>query len=61
MNQKKYGVKIEMEHAPTFKFVKNYFKQNKKLPSDKMIAGKIASDHLKENKNYYNKIKKYKL
>jgi len=61
MNQKKYGVKVEMEHTPTFKFVKSYFKKNKKLPTNKMMAEKIASDHLKEDKNYYIKIKKYKM
>ena len=61
MNQKKYGVKVEMEHTPTFKFVKSYFNKNKKLPSNKMIAERIAGDHLKEDKNYYKKIKRHKL
>lgn len=59
MNQKKYGIKVEMEHTPTFAFVKKYFAKHKKLPTNKMIAEKIATDHLKENKDYYNKIKKY--
>ena len=61
MNQRKYGTKIEMEHTPTFKFVKQYFKKHKKLPTNKLIAEKIAVDHLKEDKNYYKKIKKFKL
>ena len=61
MNQRKYGVKVEMEHMPTFKFVKSYFSKHKKLPSNKMIAEAIAKDHLNEDKNYYKKIKKYKL
>ena len=61
MNQKKFGVKVEMEHTSTFKFVKDYFKKHKKMPTNKIIAEKIAVDHLKEDKNYYKKIKKYKL
>jgi len=61
MKQKQYGIKVELEHKKTFSFIKNYFKKNKKFPGDKLIATKIATDHLKEDKNYYNKIKKYKL
>ena len=57
MNQKKYGIKVEMEHTPTFNFVKKYFTKNKKLPTNQMLATKIATDHLKEDKNYYKKIK----
>jgi len=61
MKQKQYGIKVEMEHKKTFSFIKNYYKKNKKFPSDKLIATNIAVDHLKENKDYYKKIKKYKL
>lgn len=61
MNQIKIGTKIEMEHKPTFKFIKQYVKKHKKMPTDKLIATKIASNHLKEDKNYYKKIIKYKL
>lgn len=61
MNQKKYGIKVELEHKPTFRFIKNYYKKNKVFPSDRLIAAKIAENHLKEKKNYYTLIKKYKL
>jgi hypothetical protein len=61
INQKKYGTKVEMEHVPTFEFIKGYLKEHKRLPPDKMIASKIASNHLEEDKLYYSKLKKAKL
>ena len=59
--QLKKGIKVEMEHIPTFKFVKQFYKKNKRLPSDKMMATKIAKDHLKEDKKYYTKLKRHNL
>jgi len=61
MKQKTYGIKVEMEHKKTFDFIKNYFKKKGRMPSNTEIAGRIASDHLKEDPKYYTKIKKYKL
>jgi hypothetical protein len=61
LNQLKYGIKVELEHKPTFKFIKQYAKVHGRMPSDRMIAKKIAQNHLAENKSYYTKIKKYKL
>jgi len=48
--QLKIGIEVEMEHAHLFP--KNL---------QKSIAGKIAKDHIKEDKKYYSKLKKVKL
>lgn len=48
--QLKMGKKVEMEHAHLFP--KNLRKH---------MAEKIAKDHLKEDKNYYTKLKKARL
>lgn len=61
MKQKSYGVKVELEHKKTFDFIKKYYNKKGKMPSNTMIASKIASDHLKENPNYYKIVKKMKL
>lgn len=61
MNQKKFGLKTELEHKKTFNFIKNYYKKKGKMPTNTAIAGKISQDHLKENPNYYKIIKKMKL
>ena len=60
-NQVKLGVKTESEHAPTINFIRNYYKKNKKFPTNKMIYKKIALNHLAENPKYYSKLKQYKL
>jgi len=49
-NQLKIGIKVEMEHA-------HLFPKNLR----KYMATKIAKDHLKEDKNYYTKLKKARL
>jgi sulfur relay (sulfurtransferase) DsrC/TusE family protein len=61
MNQKKFGLKVELEHKKTFNFIKNYYKKKGVMPSNTAIAGKIVQDHLKEKKNYYSLLKKAKL
>lgn len=60
-SQMKYGIKTEMEHAKTFKFIKNYEDKTGRFPADKVIAKHIAGDHLKEKSNYYSIVKKQKL
>jgi len=54
----KQGIKVELEHKKTFKFIKDYLKKNKKFPSNITISTHIAEDHMKEDKKYYSKIKK---
>lgn len=51
--QLKIGTRIEMEHKPTFNFIKNYKQKTGRFPSNQMIATKIAENHLKEFPNYY--------
>ena len=61
LNQYKMGLRVEKEHKKTVKFIKNYVQKNKKFPSDKQIYISISKDHLKEDKNYYSKLRKAKL
>ena len=55
------GVKTEMEHKGTYKYIKKTFKKTGKIPSFRQLARHIALDHLKENKKYYSKLRKAKL
>ena len=57
-NQLKKGTKIESEHRTTYHKMKAYTKKYNKFPPEKMMYTEIAKEHLKEHKNYYNKIKK---
>ena len=51
------AVKMEMEHAKTFEFVKKLCRKNN-CPSNKRIAKQVVKDHIKEHgKDYYNKMK----
>lgn len=47
------GTKVELEHTETFKFIKEYYLENKEFPSDEEVAKHIAMDHLKESVEYY--------
>lgn len=60
-NQLKTGIRIESEHKGTIKFIKGYVKKHNKFPSDRAVYSKIASDHLKEDRKYYSKLKKLNL
>ena len=53
--QLKIGRKVEKEHSKTYAL-----SQKKKL-TRKQFYDSIAKDHLKEDKNYYSKLKKAKL
>lgn len=59
--QLRMGIKVEGEHARTYKFISKYVKQHKRMPPKKLVFINIAKDHLKENKKYYSKLKKAKL
>ena len=61
MNQLKFGIKTEMEHKGLAKQICRYTKTHGRLPSDKHVAEIIAKEHIKEDKNYYTKLKKAKL
>ena len=57
----KMGIKVESEHKDTAKFIRNFFKKNKRLPTNREIYKSIAVDHLEEDKKYYTKLMKCKL
>jgi sulfur relay (sulfurtransferase) DsrC/TusE family protein len=59
--QLKIGIGVEREHKSTVSFLKNYIQKHKRLPPERTIYRSIASDHLKENRNYYNKLRRCKL
>jgi hypothetical protein len=52
----KQGVKVEREHKSTYNLI-----SKKKDISENKFYGSIARDHLKEDKNYYKKLKKANL
>jgi len=60
-NQVRAGIKVEKEHAGTLRFIKKYVKTHKRFPNPKTVYTHIAKDHLKEDKAYYTKLKKYHL
>ena len=55
------GAKIEEEHKGTYRFIERRVKQTGRLPSFKEVTKSIAKDHIKEDKNYYSKLKNCKL
>lgn len=50
------GTKIESEHKDTIKFIKSYLEKYGKLPPEKEVYASIAKDHLKEFKDYYQRL-----
>jgi hypothetical protein len=59
--QLKIGRKIEREHLPYFRKIQAYKKKTGKCPTEKQFVEGIAKAHLKEDKNYYTKLKKARL
>jgi sulfur relay (sulfurtransferase) DsrC/TusE family protein len=60
MNQLKKGISIEREHKNTINYIRDFCSKGK-CPTNNQIFEHIAKDHLKEDKNYYNKLKKERL
>lgn len=52
--QLKMGRKVEREHLPYL----HQLKKSKRCPSDAQFTEGIAKVHIKEDKNYYSKLKK---
>ncbi len=50
------GIGVEKEHTETYKKIKDYYEKNNKWPDEKRVYTWIASDHLKEHKDYYTKL-----
>lgn len=44
------GQEVEMEHKPTLKFIKKYYKDHGRFPSAKKVAKSISVDHIKDYK-----------
>lgn len=61
MNQLKTGIKVEMEHKGLARKIERFENTHNRLPSDKEVAKLIAEAHIKEDKNYYSKLKRAKL
>jgi hypothetical protein len=60
-SQLKKGIRVESEHTKAYNFVKKVLKKTDKMPSKKDFYKAIAKDHLKEDKGYYDKLKRCKL
>lgn len=56
--QLKIGKKIEREHLPYFRKIKAYKQKTGKCPTENQFTEGIAKAHLKEDKEYYTKLKK---
>jgi len=56
MKELNLGIKIESEHEPTYNYLKEYLRRNKKMPPKKQFFKAIAQNHIDEDKNYYNKL-----
>ena len=52
------GIKVEREHKRTVKYLKAFYKKNKRFPTNREIYKSIAKDHLMEHKDYYAKLLK---
>jgi len=57
----KKGKVVEREHLGTIRKLKSYRQRTGKCMSDNKIIESIAKDHLKEDKNYYTKLKEANL
>ena len=55
------GAKVEAEHQGTYNFIKKTLKKTGKLPSKKLVFKSIAKEHIKEDRQYYKKLKRLKL
>jgi len=55
-SQIKEGIKVEKEHIPTMKYIKDKFGKYHKMANTEDIAEHIAGDHLEEIKDYYTRL-----
>ena len=55
------GAKVEEEHKSTYKYIERTMHETGHIPSFKNLAKSIAKDHLKEDANYYSKLRKARL
>ena len=57
----KEGIKVEHEHKPTYKKIREFYEKNQKWPDENMVYQWIAEDHLREHKDYYTILKSVEL
>jgi len=56
--QMKIGKRIEREHLPYFRKMKAHKLKTGKCPTESQFVEGISKAHLKEDRNYYSKLKK---
>ena len=56
MSELQKGIKVEAEHKKTIRFLKAFYRKNKRFPSDREIQKSISLDHLREHKDYYKRL-----
>jgi len=59
--QLKKGRKVEKEHLFYYRQIKKQKMKTGRCPTDRQFTEGIAKAHIKEDKNYYDKLKKAKL
>jgi hypothetical protein len=47
------GIEVEKEHAGTYQWIQDQYKETGKFPPAKEVYEHISLDHLKEGSNYY--------
>ena len=59
MTRSKYeqGLKVEREHKKTYEWLVDYINKYKKAPDSNEFFLHIADDHLREDADYYDKLK----
>ena len=57
-SQLKAGEKVETEHKDTYGKIASHLEKHKKLPPKDMVYKWIATDHIKEIKDYYTRLAK---
>jgi len=55
------GKRVEREHKNTYLYLKRNVATTGKLPNEDKFYTSIATDHVKEDSKYYDKLKKAKL
>jgi hypothetical protein len=52
------GRMVEAEHRTTYDYLKKYQDKHGTLPKENKFYEKIATDHIKEDRDYYSKLKR---
>lgn len=52
-NELEKGAEVEVEHEPTYGWLKSYVEEHKELPPAEELYKHIAQDHLNEFEKYY--------